>query len=312
MNLRKAISALAPADFVTISFFLFLTALNLLFHARVKEWFLLIIVNLAVVATIVWLANSAERKKSRLLIGIHRWYLYIAVLSAFKEIYLMVHPIHPVDYDQLLIAIDRWMFGVDPTVWMAQFIHPVVTEVLQLAYFGYYVIFIILGVELYRHYPIQAFDRAAFMIVYGFYLSYVGYFMLPAVGPRFTLHHFAVMDAELPGLLLTEYLRAFINWAESIPPNIPNPADFVQRDVFPSGHTQLAMIVTWLAFVNKTKKRWLIALITALMILGTVYLRYHYVIDLVAGLLFFLVTIWTGKKLEVWWNRVRIEFSSAT
>lgn len=305
MNLRKALSALAPADFVTISFFLFLTALNIVFHARVKEWLLLVVVNLIVVGAIVWLANAAERKQTRLLIGLHRWYLYVAVLSVFKELYLMVHPIHPIDYDELFIAIDRWMFGVDPTVWMSQFINPILTELLQLAYFAYYIIFIILGVELYRHYPIQTFDHAAFMIVYGFYLSYVGYFMLPAVGPRFTLHDFAMMDAELPGMFIAEYLRAFINWAESIPRNVPNPADYVQRDVFPSGHTQLALVVTWLAFIHRTKKRWIIAVITALMIIGTVYLRYHYVIDLVGGVIFFLVTIWTGSRLESWWDRAR-------
>jgi membrane-associated phospholipid phosphatase len=311
MNLRKLLSTLAPADFVTISFFLFLTGLNLIFHSRVKEWALLVAVNLLVVVLIITLANLAERKPTKLLVGLHRWYLYAAVLGVFKEIYLMVHPIHPVDYDDLLIAIDHWMFGVNPTEWVYQFAHPVVTELLQISYTAYYLIFIILGVELYRRYAIEKFDRAAFMIVYGFYLSYLGYFMLPAVGPRFTLHDFFLMDQELPGLLFTTPFRDFINAAESIPAGVPNPADYVQRDVFPSGHTQLALVVTYLAFHFRVQSRFVIATITFLMILGTVYLRYHYVIDLIAGIAFFLLTIWSGKHLEAWWSKKREQLASS-
>ncbi len=305
MKLRQYFAALVPADVVTISFFLFLTFLNIVFQTRVEQWWILVPVNLAVVCFITLLAFHAETKRTPLLVGLHRWYLYVAVLSTFKEIYLMVHPIHPIDYDDLFIAIDFWMFGVNPTEWFFQFAHPIITEILQVAYFSYYIIFIILGVELYRRYPIETFDRAAFMIVYGFYLSYLGYFLLPAVGPRFMLHDFFATDAELPGLLFAEPFRHFINWAESIPANVPNPKDFVQRDVFPSGHTQLALVVMYLAFKNRVRNRWLITIITTLMIIGTVYLRYHYVIDLVAGVLFFWFTIWSGKKLEPWWNKKR-------
>ena len=35
-----------------------------------------------------------------------------------------------------------------------------------------------------------------FTCVFGFYLSYLGYFALPAVGPRYTLHDFNSLDAE--------------------------------------------------------------------------------------------------------------------
>lgn len=312
MTLRRLLSSLAPADVVTISFFLFLTILNLLFHTRVSQWWILASVNLIVVMLILWLAHRAETRRTKLFTAMHRWYLYPVVIGVFKELYLIVHPIHPTDYDDLLIAIDRWLFGVNPTEWLFQFAHPLMTEILQIAYFSYYLLFIILGVELYRHRSIEAFDRAAFLIVYGFYLSYIGYFLLPAIGPRFTLHDFASTDGELPGLLLAEPLRHFINWAESVPTGIPNPQDFVQRDVFPSGHTQLALVVTYLAFENHARTRWLIATITTLMIIATVYLRYHYVIDLIGGAAFFLFTIWTGKKLEPWWKETRLRLQGDT
>ncbi|TSA17644.1 phosphatase PAP2 family protein [bacterium] len=305
MNARKLLSLLSPADFVSIVFLLFLIALNLIFFARVPQWLELVAIDAAVIVVVLFLAWGAEEKKTRLLIGLHRWYCYLIIFFIFKELYLMVHPIHPTDYDQVLIAIDRWVFGVNPTQWIAQFAHPVVTEILQIAYFSYYILFIILGVELYRRYAIEDFDKAAFMIVYGFYLSYLGYFSLPGVGPRFTLHDFSLLETELPGVFLTNALRAIINAGESIPQIRDHAIDLAQRDVFPSGHTQLTMIVIALGFRYKLKTRWVLLTLGSLLVLATVYLRYHYVVDLVAGALLAWFTFWTGDKLEVWWRGIK-------
>ncbi len=304
MKIRTVISSLSPVDFVSIVFLGLLTLLNVIFSPRVSEWWELSLVNAVVVTLIVVLAGFAESRKTRLAIGIHRWYCYVLVILVFKEIYRMVHPIHPTDYDQLLITIDHWIFGVNPTEWMYRFANPLLTEVLQTAYFSYYLIFILVGVEIFRRHPIEHFDRAAFLIVYGFYLSYLGYFLLPAVGPRFTLHSFAALDRELPGIFLTDIFRAIINAGESIPRSHPNPVEVVQRDVFPSGHTQLTLICAYLAYHYRLRSRHIVAMLTTLLIIATVYLRYHYVIDLLAGAVFFVLTIWTGGKLERWWNSI--------
>jgi membrane-associated phospholipid phosphatase len=302
MNVRKFLSYLSPGDLVSIVFLLFLIGLNLIFFARVPYWVELVSINLAVIALIVFLARGAKEKKTRLLVGMHRWYCYLIILFVFKEIYLMVHPINPTDYDNVLIAVDHWVFGVNPTQWMAQFAHPVLTEIFQIAYFSYYILFIILGLELYRRYAIADFDKAAFIIVYGFYLSYLGYFALPGVGPRFTLHDFALLETELPGLFLTNTLRAIINAGESIPEIRAHAIDVVQRDVFPSGHTQLTILVMALGFRYRLKSRWVLLTFGSLLIVATIYLRYHYVVDLVAGALFAWFTIWSGDKLEAWWR----------
>jgi membrane-associated phospholipid phosphatase len=313
MKLRNLLKNLAPVDITSIVFLLFLVALNIIFAGRVSAWLEICLVNSAVIMCILALAYWAETKKTKLLVGLHRFYSYLIVLFVFKEIYLMVHPIHPVDYDWLFISIDQWMFGVNPTQWMMRFAHPVVTEILQVAYFSYYILFILLGVELYRRYPIEKYDHGAFMIVYGFYLSYLGYFLLPAIGPRFTLHDFYAQPTELPGIFFTSWMRDFVNAGESISFSMANAAEIVQRDVFPSGHTQLTLIVTYLAHLNKIKSRWIISLLAALLIVSTVYLRYHYVIDLIGGCAFFVFTIYSGKWIQRWWEHwVRNDTSASS
>ena len=302
MNIKKLISNLAPVDVVSIVFMLFLIGLNLIFFGRVSAWLEIVAIDLVVIAIVLLLAYMAETKKTKLLIGLHRFYSYPFVLFVFKEIYLMVRPIHPVDYDWLFISIDHWFFGVNPTQWAAQFAHPAITEIFQIAYFSYYILFLMLGIELYRRYTIAEFDHGAFLVVYGFYLSYLGYFLLPAVGPRFTLHNFYALNQELPGLFFTTPMRNFINAGESISAALPNAIQFVQRDVFPSGHTQLTLIVVYLGHKYHLKTRWIMTVLAGLLIIGTVYLRYHYVVDLIGGAIFFLFTIWSGKKIQDWWE----------
>lgn len=300
---RTLRSHLTPLDVVSIGFLSFLILLCLIFNSRIEEWLWMVLVDLAGIGGIIALARKTETKPSPLWIGLHRWYCYPIVLGVFKQIYLMVRPINPVDYDAFFISIDRAIFGIDPTVWMFQFAHPVLTEILQISYFSYYILFIVLGVEIYRRWPIKEFDHAAFIIVYGFYLSYLGYFLFPGVGPRFTLHDFAMLETELPGLWLTNTMRDIINAGESIPKNLPNPQDFVQRDVFPSGHTQLTLITVLLAFRYKLKSKVFISIMAGLLIIATVYLRYHYVIDLIGGAVFCWITFWTGDRFQRWWEQ---------
>lgn len=300
--MKKLFTYLAPVDGVTIVFLFLLTLINLIFFSRIPAWGGIICINIIIIAFIVILAYGAQSKQTKLLIGLHRFYNYFIVLFIFKEIYLMVRPIHPIDYDALFISIDHWMFGVNPTQWLMQFAHPVVTEIFQISYFSYYILFILLGVELYCTHTIEEFDHGAFLVVYGFYLSYLGYFLLPAIGPRFTLHDFYSLNKDLPGLFFTPWMRDFINAGESISFSMQNAAEHVQRDVFPSGHTQLTLIVVYLSYIYKLRTRWIITLIALLLIIGTVYLRYHYVIDIFGGIVFFLFSLWSGKKIQNWWE----------
>ncbi len=305
MNTRRLLSILTPADFVTIAFLMSLNVLALIFHSRVAEWIWIVIVNFTAIGIIVLLAHRSDATKKKLDVALHRWYLYPAVIFVYMEIDLMIRPIHPVDYDSMLIAIDQWIFGVNPTQWIMQFANPVLTEILQVAYFSYYLLFILVGVEAYRSRGPRDFDRAGFLIVFGFFLSYLGYFLLPAVGPRFTLHDFSRLSEELPGLLLTEPMRQFINTGGGVLPGAINPIETVHRDVFPSGHTQLSLVCLYLAYSLKLRTRYLITVIVTLLIISTVYLRYHYVIDLAGGALFFVLTIMLGHHIEKWWNRVK-------
>jgi len=295
-------------DIVNSVFFALLTLALTVFHRAIPYWYLYIFANIAIIAAIGFLARfSATRgHKWKLL---HGFYMMLCIPIAFKVMYVLVPAIHPVDYDAALIAIDRALFGVDPTQWLSRLQHPMLTEILQIAYGSFYLLPLILVVSLYRRKRMKAFKTVFLLVILGFYLSYLGYVAVPAVGPRFTLHDFEHTDAEVPGLWLTPVLRAYTNTGESIPPGTPNPASLVQRDVFPSGHTQITLLVMILAFRFRAGVRWFLGITGTLLIIATVYLRYHYVIDLVAGAAFVWLTLELGGVIDHAWSKRQARIS---
>lgn len=301
--MKQYIKSLNVFDICVVTFYLFLVTLNIIFIKQVNHTLNLLALEIITIVFVFITAYQHYKNENSIWKHLHRWYLAPLILVTFKQLYYMVQPIHPIDYDNILIEIDRWLFGVDPTHWFYQFSHPVITEILQIVYSSFYLLPIIVGIDLLKNRKYEEFEFAAFLIVYGFFLSYLGYFSVPAVGPRFTLHDFSSIDKELPGLLLTPYLREFINIGESIPKGTINPQEVVQRDVFPSGHTQMTLLTMYVTIKFNTKTKYFMIPTGILLIIATVYLRYHYVIDLIAGAIFMIITLWTGKMIYRSWNK---------
>jgi membrane-associated phospholipid phosphatase len=214
---------------------------------------------------------------------LRRFYIIPVVWLMYDQVHVFVRVAHPVDYDGLLIAADRALFGVDPTVWLAQYSTPVVTEYLQLCYFLFYVLPIMQAVELYRRGDMALLDQFARVMTFCYYISYLLYFALPAVGPRFTLHEYALLNTELTGVLLTDAVRDFVAVGGGIMPGSPDPAGQTNRDCMPSGHTMMTLVNIALAFRFGSRFRWLFVAIGGSLIIATVYLRYHYVVDVLVG-----------------------------
>ena len=207
------------------------------------------------------------------------------IVVAFDSLGDLIPWIWPHYFDDELIRIDRAIFGVHPTVWMERFIHPVMTNVLQIAYISYYPMSITLGIVLIMKHRTAAFDEAVFGIVLCFYLSYVGYLLVPAVGPRFTL-----ADLQTTGLQASSFTLAIQNTLNALEHN--------KTDAFPSGHTAVALMTLYYAWKFREKRYATILAPTVLaLILATVYLRYHYVIDVIAGVLLTVLTIGIAPAL---------------
>jgi len=301
--MRRIYQALPPVDLLIISFILFLSFIGVLTIHNPNQ--LAVFLGLNIIFSTGIIVLSQKEHSAKILKIIHDWYPAPAIYLIFKEVHVVIQAMGGKDWDWLFIEIDRFLFGVDPTVWLSRWTNPVLTELLQITYASYFFIMLALGVELYVKKEYEKYYFTLFAIVFGFILSYFGYLLFPAVGPRFTLHDFNMLKSDLPGIWLTDGIRDLLNAGESIPKGAVNAIELAQRDVFPSGHTQMTLITIILAFRYGVKCRYVITLFGALLIISAVYLRYHYVVDVIGGILFTWLTLWLAPKVIRWWEKRR-------
>jgi membrane-associated phospholipid phosphatase len=191
------------------------------------------------------------------------------------------------DVDGLLNRIDLAIFGVYPTIWLERLLFPWAADILALAYSSYYFIPIVLTLVLYFRGRPEQFSITIATLLLGYYICFIGYIFMPAIGPRFTLA--SIQHIPLKGGAIMD---AIVNTINSLEGN--------QRDCFPSGHTQTILISLWFAFRFKRPLFWVCLPVGAALIVSTVYLRFHYGIDIIAGFAAAGITVVLGIWLFKW------------
>ena len=275
-----------PADVATIIFPTLLAGLAAAFPARVPMWPAVVASSAAIVAALSAIAVADARFDTRASRFLHGWAFAGFAYAIYAEVHWVAGPIHGGWLaDDALIAIDRAMFGANPIDAFGAIARPWLTEAAQVAYTLFYPLAVSVGAELYARRSAEDFHRYSFACAYVFLASYVGYILVPAVGPRFTLYDFTGIERDLPGLLLTQPLRHFVDAGGLVPQGVPAAVaqSLAHRDVFPSGHTMMTLAAVWWSWRMRLAVRWLVTPVGAVLVFATMYLRYHYVIDVVAG-----------------------------
>ena len=247
------------ADIYALVIITLYSFLSIVYYQHIPMAAALLLVNLLIVTVIcssILLTHVTDFAAFRL---VRYFYTIPVVYLMYDQTHYFVRLVHPVDYDALLIAADRWICGVDPTVWLAQFAHPAITEYLQICYFLFYVLPVTHAVELWMNNDIDRLQIFARKMSFVYFISYLAYFVMPAVGPRFTLHDFSQTSLEMPGLWITETLRAVVNAGGGVTAGALHPAEIVNRDCMPSGHTMLTLVNIILGFRFGSRFKWLFA-----------------------------------------------------
>ena len=190
----------------------------------------------------------------------------------------------------MLAAADRALFGVDVTVWLQRFVRPALTNFFYLSYTSYYFIGLALGFVLWRRSKANL-RRFILTLTLCYYVSYAGYFLVPALGPRIALagRHAVVLESTALSAAIARTL---------------NELEHTKFDVFPSGHTMIAAAVLLVAFRRARDVFWALLPIALCLIASTVYCRYHYVVDVLAGLILACAAVPIGDRIyDLWMAR---------
>lgn len=187
--------------------------------------------------------------------------------------------------DRQLAAADVLLFGGHASVWAERLVSPRLTDVLSLFYFLHLVMPMVVLLFLAFRAPRALFVEAVQGLVTILAVGMALYVLVPAEGPGRHLAH--LYSRDLAGGLVGQVNDALIE------------ATRVPRDAFPSMHVGLSALLLVYAFRGRT---WFGLLVLPFAVgnwLATVYLRYHYLVDVVAGFLLVAVVY----AAVGWWMR---------
>jgi membrane-associated phospholipid phosphatase len=259
---------------------------------------------LAIVGALVWLADGPARAGCLIRISASaaavvvaamtlRWlrtaaawwrqHVYRAAVAAVVvEGYLMLRDLLPLvrpdSVDDHLLALDTALFGVTPSLWLEGLCNErVIIEWFSFCYFSYFFLcggYIIAVLWLVRPGPHTAVFSIGSMSC--MFLGHLGYLAVPGYGPIVHLAH--AFEQPLAGGFFWGCVTATVQMGGAM------------KDIFPSLHTTLP---TWFALfawhAARTNRRWLgPAIVTSFLALNiiasTMILRWHYAVDVIAGL----------------------------
>jgi membrane-associated phospholipid phosphatase len=233
----------------------------------------LLVVALALAAT---LALTRIRAKVGALGLLRDLAPFAVMLVIFTQLQPAIEATRAVRYDAFFAQLDeRWLGGL-VRAWHGALGRPdALTDAAYVVYWSFYALPLVVLLPVRRR-ERPAFDRAAFLILLGFYLSFVGYFLWPTSGPRLQ----PAEEAALGGGAITRAVQGFLRVAEA-----------TTLDAFPSGHTAISMLSAHVGarhFPRAAAALWAWA---AAIVFATVYIHVHYAVDLLGGAALFGVTL---------------------
>ena len=206
----------------------------------------------------------------------------IGVYGSVQASYFFLRDLLPIvnrtrNLDATLYQVDLAIFGFEPAVVLEQWVSPFTTEWFSFFYFSY---FCLLAFHIF---PILALARNhrllgefCFSMLWLFCFGHIVYMLVPGYGPVVALNH--EFQTPLPSGLWYDMVMGTVSSAGA------------QMDIFPSLHTAAPAFLTLFAFRHRRRLPYrftwpVLAFFTVNIVIATMFLRWHWIIDVVAGLL---------------------------
>jgi membrane-associated phospholipid phosphatase len=231
---------------------------------------------------IIFLLVKSEDSKNRILHFVRNFYPLILLGFFYSETDYYNNLLFE-NFDPLLIRTEELLFRTQLSLdFSEQIPYQWFSELMHFGYFSYYLITMGIPLLFYFKAPEQ-FEKMMFIIVLSFCFYYILFILFPAIGPQFYFPH--EQRAVPSGYLFQKLLNIILETAET------------QTGAFPSSHVGIAIM--FLILIGKYYKKILFVLIPLVFILvaSTVYIKAHYAIDILAGLLTGILFYYISNKI---------------
>jgi len=281
---------LGATDGLILSTLAFFSFLALAFCGQIEGWWMLILKNIGVgIAYILFnrFSERADRKFLKFFLRVAAVTLtYAYLFGAVDKFQLLIHGHWMDDY---VLDFEQWIFGVQPTLWLEDYISKPLTEWLMFSYVIYVPMYPILcGIIYYLHGEL-AMEDYFFTLGFTNILCDIGFILFPVASPMYYIKQ--LYTVPLDGWLWTylgECMRKYLHFAGG---SIPSP------------HTAAATIMWLMAYRYHRPSFWILSPIVLSLYVSTFYGRYHYVTDAVVGVAVAFLALALAPLLIKLWDR---------
>lgn len=217
----------------------------------------------------------------------HNYLMLALLVTGYQEMGWFAQPHTGTALEEAWVVWDRYVLDTMGLRAWIEALGPVVPMVLEIAYTTVYVTGVMSLSLLYAHGLGRRADVLLFCLLFGALASYAMFPFFPSEPPRTVFP-----DQDLPNYRAT--FRAFNYWI------LGNWG--IHTSVFPSAHVSAAFSAAFGLRLLLPERKWVwraMAVLATLIALSTVYGRYHYLVDALAGF---------GIGLAAW--RLTIRFAS--
>jgi membrane-associated phospholipid phosphatase len=272
----------------TLAFF---SLVAMAFCYKVDGWWMLVLKNIAVGIVYILFNRFSEKATQKFL----KFFLRVAAVTltyaylfgAVDKLQLIIHEQWMDDY---VLDFEQWVFGVQPTLWIEDFISKPLTEWMMFSYVIYVPMYPVLCGIIYYLQGELAMEDYFFTLGFTNILCDIGFILFPVASPMY--HIKQIYKVPLDGWVWTflgECKRKYLHFAGG---SIPSP------------HTAAATIMWMMAYRYHRKSFWIMAPIVISLYFSTFYGRYHYVSDAVVGVLVAFLALAMTPLLIKGWERI--------
>ncbi len=268
---------LRVAERVLLAFFAYTTVAAWAFPLTLATRVLILPLNVMAAGVLILLSRG-NRRDERLLSPLRDWLPCALIVLAYRESGLFIQPDVTHRLDQLFIVWDRallassWFRGLVSagSPWLGRsmelaylLVYPFIPLGFAAAYFAKR------GVRNLSGHPAVV-DRYWTAVLLAVLVSYALFPFFPLTPPRLLFH-------DLPGGAADPLLRGLNSWVLD--------RYSVQACIFPSGHVAGAVATALAVHTERPRLGWVFLFAAAMIAASTVYGRYHYSADALAGAL---------------------------
>ena len=239
--------------------------------------------HLGVVCAVVGVARWVPRS-GRLALFLRYGYPILLYTFLYRDTGHYIFLIFDFWFDPAVLVFEEWILGLSLTAKLAHFASKGWLEFFMFGYFAYYLMLPLGVVTMWLLRQTELFRRMNIAVAASFFVSYAMFLLFPLEGPRYAMHD---LLPPLEGVIFYPLVMAI------------QDTGAIHGGCMPSSHTAVAWVITYYLYLAKRTLGRLLIGVSVLLSVGCVWGRFHYVTDVVLGLVIFVAT----TAATEWYNR---------